>query len=35
MNPEVIAEFKSAVEKHRNELQMAPTQFEETVATVP
>ena len=35
MNPEVITQIKSAVEKHRAELQMAPTQLEETVATAP
>ena len=35
MNPEIVSQIKSAVEQHRSELQMAPTQLEETVATAP
>ena len=35
MNPDIIARIKSVVEQHRLELQMAPTQLEETVATAP
>jgi hypothetical protein len=35
MNPDVIAKIKSVVEQHRSELQMAPTQLEETVAIDP
>ena len=35
MNPEIITQIKSAVEQHRAELQMAPTQLEETVVIAP